>query len=88
MFKSNLEMCWNNKVNFADPLQYRRGPPGARGPPGGCGPPVENPWPRRWSTTWWDQEESEISRPGRVLLYRLGLNFGVPPRYDFHMIMK
>ena len=33
MFKSNLEMCWNIKVNFADPLQYRRGPPGGRGPP-------------------------------------------------------
>ena len=41
MFKSNLEMCWNIKVNFADPLQYRRGPPG------GHGPPVENPCLRR-----------------------------------------
>ena len=30
-------MCWNIKANFADPLQYRRGPPGDRGPP------VENP---------------------------------------------
>ena len=32
MFKINLEMCWNIKVNFADRLQYRRGPPGGSGP--------------------------------------------------------
>ena len=25
-------MCGNIKVNFADPLQYRRGPPGAADP--------------------------------------------------------
>ena len=38
-------MCWNIKVNFADPLQYRRGPPGGRGPP------VENPWCKASSVT-------------------------------------
>ena len=26
MFKSSLEMCWNIKVNLADPLQYRHRP--------------------------------------------------------------